>query len=80
MVIPNEFTNLQVLPKTITKPQLMGVMKGFSSNMKVRCSYCHTVNDDLTEGRFDSDDKETKLAARKLLKSVADVFQGAPAK
>lgn len=68
--IPDEFTNLQVLPKNITKPRLMNVMKRFSVTFGVRCSYCHTVSDDLTEGKFDSDDKEPKLKARELLKAI----------
>jgi hypothetical protein len=70
--IPDTFVNLQVLPKDITKPQLVNVMKRFAITFGVRCSYCHTVSDDLREGRFDSDDKEPKLKARELLKAIYD--------
>ena len=70
--IPDTFVNLQVLPKDITKPQLVSIMKQFSITFGVRCSYCHTVSDDLTEGKFDSDDKETKRKARDLLKAIYD--------
>ena len=68
--IPDHFTNLTVLPTTITKPELMGIMKQFAVTMKVRCSYCHTVSDDLSEGDFASDEKPTKEEARKLMRLI----------
>jgi Photosynthetic reaction centre cytochrome C subunit len=69
--IPDHFENLQVLPKEISQEQLVGLMKQLSVTFKVRCSYCHAVSDDLTEGNFSSDEKETKRLARELLRSVA---------
>jgi hypothetical protein len=66
--IPDTFTNLNVLPATITKPELMGIMKQFSITMKVRCSACHAVSDDLSEGSFASDEKPMKADARKLMR------------
>jgi hypothetical protein len=68
--IPDHFTNLTVLPATITKPELMGIMKQFAVTFKVRCSYCHTVSDDLSEGSFASDEKPTKEEARKLMRLI----------
>jgi len=77
--IPDHFTNLTVLPATITKPELMGVMKQFAVTMKVRCSYCHAVSDDLSEGSFASDEKPTKEEARKLMRLIHQVMM-TPAK
>jgi hypothetical protein len=68
--IPDHFTNLTVLPTTITKPELMGIMKQFSVTMKVRCSNCHAVSDDLSEGSFASDEKPAKEEARKLIRLI----------
>jgi hypothetical protein len=68
--IPDHFTNLKVLPATITKPELVGVMKQFAITMKVRCSYCHAVSDDLSEGSFVSDEKPTKEDARTLMRLI----------
>ncbi|HTC75479.1 MAG TPA: hypothetical protein VK684_07885 [Edaphobacter sp.] len=68
--IPDHFTNLTVLPTTITKPELMGIMKQFAVTFKVRCSYCHTVSDDLSEGSFASDEKTAKEEARKLMRLI----------
>lgn len=72
-IIPDKFVNLQVLPKDIAKPKLVNVMKQFSITLGVRCSYCHAVSDDLTEGSFDSDDKETKRKARELVKAILEM-------
>jgi len=68
--IPDTFTNLTVLPANITKSQLMSVMKQFSVTMKVRCSACHAVSDDLSEGNFASDEKPMKADARKLMQLI----------
>ena len=69
-LIPDRFVNLQVLPKDIKKPQLVGIMKQFCITFSVRCLHCHAVSDDLTQGNFDSDEKETKQKARELLKLI----------
>jgi len=71
--IPNTFVNLQVLPRDISKHDLVGMMKQFSITFAVRCSYCHEVSDDLTEGRFDSDAKPTKEKARELMKTLLSI-------
>src|SRR5579864_8856102 len=70
--IPDKFVNLQVLPKDITKKNLVNMMKQFSITFAVRCSYCHSVSDDLTEGSFDSDEKPTKVNTRELIKTILD--------
>lgn len=71
--IPDTFTNLQVLPKDITKPELMRIMKGFSVTMEKRCSFCHVATDDLSEADFASDDKETKKKTRELMQLIRGV-------
>lgn len=65
--IPTTFTNLTVLSPTITRPELMGVMKEFTTVLKVRCTACHAVSDDLAEGDFASDEKPLKVESRKLM-------------
>ena len=76
--IPDKYTNLQILPKDITKPQLISVMKQFSITFGVRCSYCHAVSDDLTTGSFDSDDKAAKQKARDLMKTIVQMSAHGP--
>jgi mono/diheme cytochrome c family protein len=65
--IPETFTNLTVLPANISRTDLMAIMRQYSITFKVRCSACHAVNDDLTEGNFTSDDKPMKADTRKLM-------------
>ena len=77
--IPDHFTNLTVLPATISKTELLGVMKQFAATMKARCSYCHAVSDDLSEGSFASDEKPTKEEARKLIRLIHEAMM-TPAK
>jgi hypothetical protein len=76
--IPDHFTNLTVLPATITKPELMGIMKQFAVTMKVRCSNCHAVSDDLSEGNFASDEKPAKDEARKLMRLIHNATLASP--
>jgi hypothetical protein len=71
--VPDKFVNLTVLPKDITKPKLLNVMRQFAITFGVRCSYCHAVSDDLTEGSFDSDEKEPKRKSRDLIKAILEM-------
>ncbi len=41
LAVPDTFTNLKVLPKDISKEQLLTVMRGFAGGLGVRCDYCH---------------------------------------
>lgn len=72
--LPDEFTNLQVLPKDISKQELVGTMKGFAIGLGVRCWYCHKgEGDDFSTFDFASDDKKTKQAARLMLGMVLTI-------
>jgi hypothetical protein len=73
--IPEEFTNLQVLPADIGQRELVGMMRGFAGNLGVRCSYCHTVSDQLNQpdDDFAADDKATKRKARLMLQMVGRI-------
>lgn len=70
--IPDEFTNLKVLPKDITRERLGGIMRGFTQALGVRCSTCHVGEEGspLSTYDFASDDKAAKLKARKMLEMV----------
>jgi hypothetical protein len=68
--IPDTFTNLQVLPKDISKQELVNIMKNFCFTMDQRCSYCHVATDDLSSADFPADEKEPKKKARELLRLI----------
>ncbi|MGH9859750.1 MAG: hypothetical protein ACRD5F_06980 [Candidatus Acidiferrales bacterium] len=77
--IPDTFTNLQVLPKDISKQELVNIMKSFCFTMEQRCSYCHVATDDLSSADFAADDKEPKKKARELLRQILAAKKAPPA-
>ncbi len=64
--------NLKVLPENISSKELSATMRGFSIGTGLRCSGCHVGEEDqkLTEYDFESDEKEYKKKARKMLEMV----------
>ncbi len=70
--IPEEFTNLQVLPQDITRDSLIHIMRGFSFALGVRCQYCHVGGDGISfEGvEIHKDGDEDKRKARFMLRMV----------
>lgn len=73
--IPDEFTNLRILPKDITKADLVGVMRGYASALGVRCNHCHVGENAATLEGFDfaADDKETKKVARAMAEMTREI-------
>jgi photosynthetic reaction center cytochrome c subunit len=67
--IPEKFTNLQLLPKDITRAQLVPMMRGFSGQTGSRCSTCHVGEEgqDLSTYDFASDARPAKAVARKMM-------------
>jgi len=73
--IPDKFTNLQVLPKDISKDELVSTMRGFAGGLGVRCNFCHVggTETDLTGMKFASDDKKEKKIARAMMAMVKEI-------
>ena len=71
MQIPDKFTNLQVLPKNISKEELVNTMRMFSRSLGTRCDACHVMSEDKAD--FASDQKDNKNAARNMMKMVRDI-------
>ncbi|NNF37953.1 MAG: c-type cytochrome [Gemmatimonadetes bacterium] len=73
--IPQEFTNLQVLPDDISRGELVQVMRGFSLATGLRCQDCHTGGDGQSfEGvDFADDGDEDKRKARYMLTMVREI-------
>jgi hypothetical protein len=70
--IPDEFSNLEVLPKDIGRKELIGIMRGYAGALGVRCIHCHVGDDpnDLDKVDFVSDERETKRVARAMMRMV----------
>ncbi len=69
---PDKFSNLQVLPKEISKSDLQATMRRFAFALNVRCPYCHVQKADTTMD-FAADDKDKKKTARLMLQMVATI-------
>ena len=65
--IPDEFTNLQLLPKDIGKRELVETMRNWAGDLGVRCKYCHVGPDNLQGMDFATDQKPEKRTARRML-------------
>ncbi len=73
--IPDKFTNLKVLPKDITKPELVKIMRGFAGDLGVRCGHCHYAKspEDFSTFNFASDQKPEKGIARNMMKMAKGI-------
>jgi hypothetical protein len=73
--VPDEFTNLKILPKDISKRELIGIMRAFSGGLGVRCTYCHPgKNPGTLEGvDFASDELKHKTISRDMMKMVGEI-------
>lgn len=73
--VPDQFSNLKVLPKDISKAELVETMKGFTRALGVRCSNCHRGEEGqpLTSYDFASDERRMKQNARIMLQMVHEI-------
>lgn len=72
--VPDKFTNLKILPKTISKEDLLKVMRSFSEALGTRCDFCHAENKSKANSLdFASDDKTAKAVARIMLNMTNDI-------
>lgn len=62
----SEWENLLVLPDTLTRDELIGIMRGFNDALGVQCGYCHVrEGEDL---RPALDEKAPKEIARGMIR------------
>jgi hypothetical protein len=68
-------TNLQVLPKDIAVPDLMGMMRGYTKALGVECTFCHEVDAATHRPNFASDAKPDKAIARTMISMTQEINQ-----
>ncbi|HEX4386884.1 MAG TPA: c-type cytochrome [Myxococcales bacterium] len=68
MQVPDKFTNLKILPKDITKDDLVHTMRAFNAGLGVRCDFCHVLSQEKKD--FAADTKPEKQMARGMMKMV----------
>lgn len=59
--------NLKVLPSTMDRAAVVGVMRNFTAGLGVQCTYCHV------QGQFDSDENPKKETARMMMRMVGQI-------
>lgn len=65
--------NLQVLPDSLSRDQLIGIMRGFTDALGVQCGYCHVREDG--EFVFPSDANPHKDVARGMMRMTWQINQ-----
>jgi hypothetical protein len=61
-------TNLKVLPKDTTGPQVIAIMRGFEGDLGVECTYCHAKDPATNRPNFASDANPMKDRARVMIR------------
>ena len=72
---PDSLVNTVVIPKNTPVLQVVGRMRNFTSDLGVRCEFCHDrdAGKPLTTFDFPSDRKRTKAVAREMMRMVDDI-------
>jgi hypothetical protein len=66
-------TNLKVLPKDTTAAQVISIMRGFTGDLGVECTYCHAKDPATGRPNFASDDNPVKNRARVMMKMTSAI-------
>jgi hypothetical protein len=71
---PDSLVNTKVIPKSTPVIQVIGTMRNFTSDLGVRCQFCHVGEEGqpLAQFNFVSDEKRTKLVARQMMLLVQE--------
>jgi len=72
---PDSLINTKVIPHDTPVQQVIGAMRNFTSDLGVRCHFCHVGREGLPleETDFAKDEKRTKLVARQMMRMVDEV-------
>lgn len=72
---PDSLVNTKVIPHNTPVRDVINTMRGFTSDLGVRCQFCHVGQEGQPLDQFDftKDDKETKQIARQMMRMVAEI-------
>jgi Photosynthetic reaction centre cytochrome C subunit len=67
--------NLQVLPRNLSRDQLIAIMRTFTRSLGVKCNHCHVVTATTPKEELDfaSDAKEEKRVARVMIRMTNQI-------
>lgn len=66
-------TNLKVLPKDTTGPQVVTIMRNIEGELGVECTYCHAKDPATNRPNFASDANPMKDRARVMMKMTSTI-------
>src|SRR5262249_21613833 len=72
---PDSLVNTKVIPKSTPVIQVIGTMRNFTSDLGVRCQFCHVGQEGqpLSQFNFVTDEKRTKVVARQMMLMVQEI-------
>ncbi len=72
---PDSLTNVKVIPRSTPVIQVIGTMRNFTSDLGVRCQFCHVGEEGMPLDRFNfvSDERRTKVVARQMMLMVEEI-------
>jgi hypothetical protein len=72
---PDTLINTKVFAHATPVTQVIGAMRNFTSDLGVRCQFCHLGQEGQPLDKFDfaSDEKRTKLVARQMMLMVQEI-------
>jgi hypothetical protein len=76
---PPPMTNLQILPKDMSRQQVLQTMQAIAQSLGVPCNYCHVQEGRGGRNDFASDEKPPKKAARGMLLLAREINDKLPA-
>ncbi len=66
-------TNLKVLPRDTTGPQVISIMRNIEGELGVECTYCHARDSATGHPNFASDANPIKDRARVMMKMTSSI-------
>jgi hypothetical protein len=72
---PDSLVNTKVIPHNTPVTEVLGIMRNFTSDLGVRCGFCHVGKEGapISSSDFPSDEKRTKKTARQMMLMLAEV-------
>ena len=72
---PDSLVNTKVIPHNTPVTEVLGIMRNFTSDLGVRCGFCHVGKEGAPISSYDfaSDEKRTKKTARQMMLMLAEV-------
>jgi hypothetical protein len=65
--------NIKILPRDISATDLGKIMKGFETDLGVKCDHCHVADPGTRKFDYASDENPAKSTARQMIAMLKDI-------